>query len=244
MKTQTIDQQVLASGFSSANHNQAGSFVAPHAARRTAIAFGCLLLATSLCLHKHAAAQQTLLAATPAATQSAMKAVIPVFLDKSVDSRKLKSGEEIDGQVAVNVQLKDGTVIPRGAKVVGHVTEAKARSKGDAESALGIVFDKIDLPGGNDLAITSVVQAVGPSLNSDLNTGGGIGYGSLSEMMEKPPSPTSSPTSKPLLNEQSAGVLGIKNLKLGADGVLISDQKTVKLDSGTQMMVQAQIAAM
>ena len=38
------------------------------------------------------------------------------------------------------------------------------------------------------------------------------------------------------------GVLGVKNLRLGADGVLTSDQKTVKLDSGTQIMVKAQIA--
>jgi hypothetical protein len=45
----------------------------------------------------------------------------------------------------------------------------------------------------------------------------------------------------PLLNEQSVGVLGIKSLRLGADGVLTSDQKTVKLDSGMQIMVQAQI---
>jgi hypothetical protein len=243
MKTQTIDHQVLATTFSNANHNLDVAVVASRLAGRTAVTLACVLLATSLCLHKNAAAQQTLLSATPAAVQKAMNAEIPVFLDKSIDSKKLKSGEEIDGKVATNVQLKDGTVISRGAKVVGHVTEAKARSNGDAESALGIVFDKIDLPGGKDLAITSVVQAVGPNPNAQINTGGGIDYGGMNEMTEKSAAPQSSFTAPvPRLNDQSVGVLGIKNLQLGTDGVLTSNQKTVKLDSGTQLMVQAQIA--
>ena len=47
------------------------------------------------------------------------------------------------GRIAADLRLKDGTTIPLGSKVTGHVTEAKARSKGDAQSALGIVFDKI-----------------------------------------------------------------------------------------------------
>jgi hypothetical protein len=243
MKTQTIDHQVLATTFSNANHNHADAFVASRLACRTAVTLACMLLTTSLCLHKNAAAQQTLLSATPAVAQKAMNAEIPVFLDKSIDSKKLKSGEEIDGKVATNVQLKDGTVISRGAKVVGHVTEAKARSNGDAESALGIVFDKINLPGGKDLPITSVVQAVGPNPNAQINTGGGIDYGGMNEMTEKSAAPRSSFTAPvPRLNDQSVGVLGIKNLQLGTDGVLTSNQKTVRLDSGTQLMVQAQIA--
>ena len=239
MKTQTIDHQVLATAFSSANNNHDCAVIAPHFAGRTAITLACMLLATSLCLHRNAAAQQSSL---PSSGRKAMTAEIPVSLDKSVDSKKLKSGEEIDGKVATNVQLKDGTVISRGAKVVGHVTEAKARSNGDAESALGIVFDHVDMPGGKDLAITSVVQAVGPSPNAGVNTGGGIDYGGMNEMTEKSAAPQSFTASVPRLNDQSVGVLGIKNLQLGTDGVLTSSQKTVKLDSGTQMLVQAQIA--
>jgi hypothetical protein len=61
-------------------------------------------------------------------------------------------------------------------------------------------------------------------------------------MTEKSAMSQSTQPSAPLLNERSVGVLGIKNLRLGADGVLTSDQKTVKLDSGMQIMVQAQIA--
>jgi hypothetical protein len=242
MKTQTLDHQVLATGFSGGKNTHACAIVPSRSASRTAVACTFMLLAISLCFHNDAAAQQAQQASSPVAAQKVIKAEIPVFLAKSIDSKKLKSGEEVDGKIAVNLQLKDGTTISQGAKVVGHVTQAKARSNGDAESSLGIVFDKIDLPGGKDLAMTAVIQAVAPNPNAGANTGGGIGYGGMNEMIEKPPTPQFNPPSTPLLNEQSVGVLGIKNLQLGADGVLTSDQKTVKLESGTQIMVQAQIA--
>jgi hypothetical protein len=210
--------------------------------RRAAIVFACLLLASSLCLEKNATAQQSPLAASQTAGQKVISAEIPVLLAKSIDSKKLKAGDEVDAKTAAVLHLTDGTLISRGAKVVGHVTQAKARSSGDAESALGIVFDKIDLPDGRDLAITSMIQAVAPNPNAGVDTGGGISYGGLNEMIEKSAMPQSNQSSVPRLNEQSVGVLGIKNLRLGTDGVLTSDQKTVKLDSGIQIMIQAQIA--
>jgi hypothetical protein len=241
MKTQTIDLHVLATGFSSGTNSNASGYIPSRSACPTAVAFACMLLVFSLCFHKNAAAQQSPLSSSPAAGQKVMNAEIPVLLAKSVDSKKLKAGEEVDGKTAANLHLKDGTAISRGAKVVGHVTEAKARSNGDAQSSLGIVFDKIDLADGKDLAMTAVIQAVAPSLNPVANTGGGIGYGGMNEIIEKPPTPQFTQPSIPLLNDQSVGVLGIKNLQLGTDGVLTSDQKAVKLDGGTHIMVQAQI---
>jgi len=51
--------------------------------------------------------------------------------------------------------------------VIGHVTESKARSKGDTESALAINFDKIIRTGG-ETPIKSVIQAVAPNPNAEL----------------------------------------------------------------------------
>jgi hypothetical protein len=60
--------------------------------------------------------------------------------------------------------------------------------------------------------------------------------------MPPPPStPTSQQTGRPLLNAQSKGVIGIHNLELGENSVLISTGKNVSLDSGTQMMVQVEV---
>jgi len=61
--------------------------------------------------------------------------------------------------------------------VVGHVTAAKARSKGDSEASLGIVFDKIELSGGKDMPIKGMVQAVGPNPSAGSGPDTGVAGG-------------------------------------------------------------------
>ena len=175
---------------------------------------------------------------------------MPVELTKSLDSKKLKEGDTVTGRIAADLHMKDGTEIPRGSKVTGHVTEAKARSKGDPQSALGIIFDKISLPGGKEMAIKGEIQAVAPNPNAgtqepaasiipDLagNDRGGNAGGTTPP--PAPNSPTTQQTGRPLLNGQSKGVIGIHNLELGENSVLISGGKNVSLDSGTQMICKS-----
>ncbi|MGB8889295.1 MAG: hypothetical protein WCC87_21400 [Candidatus Korobacteraceae bacterium] len=161
-----------------------------------------------------------------------------IELTKSIDSKKLKPGEEVDAKLLSDVHASDNITFPRGTKVVGHVTQSKARSKGDPESALAISFDQISRAGG-DTAIRSVIQAVGPNPDAGVDTGGGVGYGDLKAATAAPPAPSSSPRSVPLLTEESTGVLGIKNLELGSDGTLTSTNKEIKLDSGTRILLKA-----
>jgi type IV secretory pathway VirB10-like protein len=40
------------------------------------------------------------------------------------------------------VKLNRSVVIPKGSRLVGHVTEVKARSKDQATSVVGIAFDR------------------------------------------------------------------------------------------------------
>jgi hypothetical protein len=175
---------------------------------------------------------------------------MPVELTKSLDSKKLKEGDPVMGRIMADLRVKDGTEIPRGSKVTGHVTEAKARSKGDAQSALGIVFDKISLPGGKDLTIKGEIQAVAAAPNpGNADTGlGSIGpsmmAGNRGGGTTAPPTagvPSSLGSGQLLLNPQSKGVVGIHNLELGDNSVLVSNGKDVRLDGGMQMMVQVEI---
>ncbi len=99
-----------------------------------------------------------------AASQSvADETVLAVELVKSLDSKKAKEGDEIIARTTSDAHTSDGVRIPRGSSVVGHITECKARSKGDAESAMGIAFDKVVFRDGKDIAVKFVIQAVGPS---------------------------------------------------------------------------------
>jgi len=99
-----------------------------------------------------------------AASQSvADETVLAVELVKSLDSKKAKEGDEIIARTTSDAHGNGGVRIPRGSSVVGHITECKARSKGDAESALGIAFDRVVFRDGKDMAVKFVIQAVGPS---------------------------------------------------------------------------------
>jgi hypothetical protein len=114
----------------------------------------------------------------------------------------------------------------------------RRRSKGDPESSLKIVFDKIIPPGGaNAAAIQGTIRAIAPNPRVDPDTGGGMGSADLKEGIVKSAGGQQDRGSVPLLSKQSTGVLGIKNLQLGPDGVLTSTGKGVKLDKGTQVLL-------
>ncbi len=203
-----------------------------------------LLLMFAMSVGKISYAQQPSASASPGqqSTATVADSKILVLLVGTVDSRKVKAGDVVKGKTALVSHLKDGTLIARGSKAVGHVVQAKARARGDTESSLKIVFDKIEVPGGHEVELSGFIGAVAPPLPPADNPWAGIGYGSIDQSVERPPTPHMDPKPVPLLNEQSGGVLGLKNLQL-EDGVLSSDQKSVKLEDGSQLMVQAQIGS-
>ena len=190
--------------------------------------------------------------AASAASSSAgvIKGSFPIMLPKGIDSKKLKNGDTVICETVAPLRTSVG-IIPSGSKVVGHVTEAKARSKGYSESTLGLDFDKIEYGKGKEAPMKATLQAVGPSLgdNSGPNTGA-AGSGVLGGRGDATPGTTAPPTSsnqvpgpksKPILIPTSEGVLGIKNLEMNKDGVLTSPNKEVKLDNGTQLLIRAEI---
>jgi len=183
--------------------------------------------------------------------EDAIRGVFPTILVKPLDSKKLKQGDQVVCQTTAVLHTRSGMVIPNKSKVIGQVTQAKARSKGDSESSLAIAFDKIQLPNGKDVPFKGVLQAVAPSLggNSGPDTGaaspGTIPNGRGADLSTMPaPSSTRVPDTvgvHPLITSQSAGVLGIPSLQMDKDSVLTSSGKEVKLDSGTQMLIRAEI---
>jgi hypothetical protein len=101
--------------------------------------------------------------------------IIPAELAKSIDAKKAKSGDQVIAKTTIDLRSKDGsTVIPKGAKIFGHVTDAKARSKDESGSMIAMAFDKVELKGGRDLQFNAGVQAIGkPEQNAAAYTGGG-----------------------------------------------------------------------
>jgi hypothetical protein len=87
-------------------------------------------------------------------------------LSSSVDSKKIKQGDAVTARTTADIRADGKTIIPRGTKLVGHVTEAAARAKGGADSSLGIAFDKAILKGGEELPLNLAIVAVAPPPSS------------------------------------------------------------------------------
>jgi len=92
-------------------------------------------------------------------------AAINAELTTPLDSKKAKPGDRVAARTTEPAKSNGKTVIPKGSKLVGHVTQASARAKGDSESALGIVFDKAILKNGQEVRLNVAIQALasGPS---------------------------------------------------------------------------------
>ena len=81
-------------------------------------------------------------------------------LDKSLDSKKLKVGDSVTARTTESVKEDGKVVLPKGTKLLGHVTRASARSKGDSDSTLALEFDSAQLKGGHEMAVQLNLHAM------------------------------------------------------------------------------------
>ncbi len=105
----------------------------------------------------------------PGAPRIAPGSIIPVQLTKTVDAKKVKTGDEIEAKVTQDMKSGSGEVlVPKDTKVMGHVTEAQARNKEQKESQVGIAFDRAIMKNGADVTLPMSIQAiiVPPSQNA------------------------------------------------------------------------------
>src|SRR5258707_3194029 len=84
-------------------------------------------------------------------------------LSKPVDCRKNKPGDEVIAKTTEDVKSDGKVVLPKGSRIVGKVTQAQARGKGQEESQLGIAFDHAILKDGSQMPVSFAIQAVGRS---------------------------------------------------------------------------------
>ena len=81
-------------------------------------------------------------------------------LNSSVDSKKAKVGDKVEAHTTEDMKYAGKMIVPRGAKLEGHVTEATARSKGDSGSTLAIQFDKAIPKKGEEVPLNMAIVAI------------------------------------------------------------------------------------
>src|SRR5712692_4115346 len=102
-------------------------------------------------------------------------------LSSPIDSKKCRPSDQVTAHTTEAAKSEGKTVIPKGSKLVGHVTQASARAKGEKESALGIVFDKAILKNGQEIPLSAGIQAIAAAQSgvsaagSDMDAMGGMG---------------------------------------------------------------------
>ena len=104
-------------------------------------------------------------------------------LVSKLDSKTAKTGDSVVVQTKASAKTADGTEIPKGSKLVGHVLAAKPSGAGE-NSQVALQFDHIELKGGQNLPIHSQIQSIAPA--------GGAASASEPSAMSGPPAGGSS----------------------------------------------------
>jgi hypothetical protein len=99
-----------------------------------------------------------------------------------LDSKSAKTGDSIELRTMDAFKTSDGTEIPKGSKIMGHVTSVVAHGKSNDNAEVAIQLDRAELKGGSSLAIRSQIQWVTPppdpstsaAMRSQQNIGGGV----------------------------------------------------------------------
>jgi len=189
-------------------------------------------------------------------------------LNSSVDSKKVKAGDKVEAHTTEAVKYDGKVIVPKGAKLEGHVTEATARSKGDSGSTLAIQFDKAIPKKGEEISLNVAILAIAAP-QSDFSGGtpgpgrdpmGGVGAsaaGGSPMGASRPQNPgtgtpadpsgaapgapvdsTTEPNGRSQLSANSRGVYGLKDLKLIAASSNTS-QTTIITSSGKNVRLDS-----
>jgi hypothetical protein len=87
-------------------------------------------------------------------------------LENKLDSKTARVGDRVVLKTSQKIRTADGTVIPKGTRLIGHVTDAEAHNSAHAQSQLGLEFDRAELKNGQSVAIHSTIRSVEPRANA------------------------------------------------------------------------------
>jgi hypothetical protein len=164
--------------FSAAAESETGAQAGAQASGQTSVETGkTQAQASGNASASTAASAQDGQASTSLASGTAFNAA----LSGPVDSKKCKPGDAVTAHTTEAAKSEGKTVIPKGTKLMGHVTQASARANGESQSALGITFDKAILKNGQEIPLNVAIQALASAESSasaagaDMDTMGGMG---------------------------------------------------------------------
>ncbi len=176
---------------------------------------------------------------------------IEAMLESSLDAKKNKPGDRVEARATQDVKQDGKVVLKRGTRLVGHVTQAQARAKGQPQSQLGITFDHAVMKNGEEVPFNATIQALAmgqsaatatTSADDMMASGGGMGAASgnmhgggglMGGMTSTVPATAGGITNVASSAPGNAG--GVMNMaahSTGAVGGLTSDGRLISNSSG------------
>jgi hypothetical protein len=83
-----------------------------------------------------------------------------------LDSKTAKTGDPVVVKTTQAFRTSEGVVIPKGSRMIGHVTEVQTRGNGSQDSRVGIQFDRAELKSGESFRVQSMIESVAPPANA------------------------------------------------------------------------------
>jgi hypothetical protein len=114
-------------------------------------------------------------------------------LVSKLDSKTAKAGDSVVVQTKSSVRTADGTEIPRGSKLVGHVMAARPSAAGE-NSQVALQFDHVELKGGQSVPVHSQIQSISPAGSAASTSAATSASTSGSAVSAPPTSGSSSPS--------------------------------------------------
>lgn len=135
-------------------------------------------------------ASQTAARSGKASASAAQASNVSAELTKKVDSKDAKVGDAVEAKTTGAVKLADGTKLPKGTRLAGHVTEVSPKSGAQKASRLAFGFDHAVMRDGREVPIHSTLMSLSapaPVAGADagfaddagLGGGGAVGGGGV-----------------------------------------------------------------
>jgi hypothetical protein len=132
------------------------------------------------------------------ATKAPAGVTVQAELTKGIDVKKVKAGDVVSARTTSAVTMADGTELPKGTKLMGKVTDARAKSSSDKTSHVAFSLEQAVTKDGHEIPLQVMVTSLTVPMDSpDLAalTGGAHGGGAT------PPNAATAPTTASNPNE-------------------------------------------
>jgi hypothetical protein len=100
------------------------------------------------------------------ASQIDVRATVQAQLAKSIDAKRARVGTPIEAKLTMDLLSHGKVLLPRDTEIIGHIIDAKVRTKQVPESRVEIAFDRIVLKAGGEIPLKARIQAVGAPIGT------------------------------------------------------------------------------